>query len=55
VQGVERLVTPVSWTMARARCVLVVYRGCVPFAAASEPLSAGPADDDLPRPSPRLP
>jgi hypothetical protein len=46
VQALDRVATPIVWTMSRIRQVVVVDRTCVVFGRYADPLAAAPADTD---------
>jgi hypothetical protein len=46
VQALDRVATPIVWSMTRARGILVVDRTCVLFGWYADPLVAVPAHAD---------
>ncbi|HEY0357211.1 MAG TPA: hypothetical protein VGD11_01440 [Mycobacteriales bacterium] len=46
MQALDRVATPIVWTMSRIRQVMVVDRTCVVFGRYADPLAAAPANTD---------
>jgi hypothetical protein len=46
VQALDRVATPIVWSLTRTRHVLVIDHTCVLFGRYADPLAAAPAQTD---------